>query len=80
MAREQPRHVTGIWLMIAKKQSGVETVTYDDAVDEALCFGWIDGQKAKYDDTRTTSCRPTPADEPGEPVVGRLSSVIQWST
>jgi len=41
----------GIWLMIAKKGSGVESVTYDEAVDEALCFGWIDGQKAKYDDT-----------------------------
>ena len=41
----------GIWLMIAKKHSGVESVTYDEAVDEALCFGWIDGQKAKYDDT-----------------------------
>ena len=41
----------GIWLMIAKKHSGVESVTYDEAVDEALCFGWIDGQKARYDDT-----------------------------
>ena len=41
----------GIWLMIAKKGSGVESVTYDEAVDEGLCFGWIDGQKAKHDDT-----------------------------
>jgi uncharacterized protein YdeI (YjbR/CyaY-like superfamily) len=40
----------GIWLMIAKKGSGVESVTYDEAVDESLCFGWIDGQKAKHDD------------------------------
>lgn len=40
----------GVWLMIAKKGSGVESVTYDEAVDEALCFGWIDGQKAKHDD------------------------------
>ncbi len=40
----------GIWLMIAKKGSGVESVTYDEAVDEGLCFGWIDGQKAKHDD------------------------------
>ena len=29
----------GIWLMIAKKGSGVEGVTYDEAVDEGLCFG-----------------------------------------
>jgi uncharacterized protein YdeI (YjbR/CyaY-like superfamily) len=41
---------SGIWLMIAKKGRGVESVTYDEAVDEALCFGWIDGQKAKHDD------------------------------
>lgn len=40
----------GIWLMIAKKGSGIPSVTYDEAVDEGLCFGWIDGQKAKYDD------------------------------
>jgi uncharacterized protein YdeI (YjbR/CyaY-like superfamily) len=40
----------GIWLMIAKKGSGVETVSYSEAVDEALCFGWIDGQKGKHDD------------------------------
>jgi len=41
----------GVWLMIAKKGTGVESVTYAEAVDEALCFGWIDGQKAKHDDT-----------------------------
>lgn len=41
----------GIWMRIAKKGSGVESVTYSEAVDEALCFGWIDGQKAKQDDT-----------------------------
>jgi len=41
----------GVWLLIAKKGSGVDTVSYSDAVDEALCFGWIDGQKAKHDDT-----------------------------
>jgi len=49
----EAHHATspGLWLMIAKKGSGVESVTYDEAVDEALCFGWIDGQKAKHDDT-----------------------------
>lgn len=40
----------GVWLMIAKKGSGLASVTYDEAVDEALCFGWIDGQKARHDD------------------------------
>ena len=41
----------GVWLMIAKKGTGIESVTYDEAVDEGLCFGWIDGQKAKHDDS-----------------------------
>jgi uncharacterized protein YdeI (YjbR/CyaY-like superfamily) len=41
----------GIWLRMYKKGSGVATVTHDEALDEALCWGWIDGQTAKYDDT-----------------------------
>jgi uncharacterized protein YdeI (YjbR/CyaY-like superfamily) len=40
----------GVWLMIAKKGSGIESVTYAEAVDEALCVGWIDGQRARHDD------------------------------
>jgi uncharacterized protein YdeI (YjbR/CyaY-like superfamily) len=41
----------GIWLQIAKKGSGVDSVTHDQAVEVALCFGWIDGQARKLDDT-----------------------------
>ena len=41
--------VVGIWLKIYKKMSEVETVSYDQALDEALCYGWIDGQRKKYD-------------------------------
>jgi uncharacterized protein YdeI (YjbR/CyaY-like superfamily) len=40
----------GIWLKIAKKNSGVKSVSYLEALDVALCFGWIDGQKDSYDD------------------------------
>jgi len=39
----------GIWLRIFKKESGVKTVTYAEALDEALCYGWIDGQKKPFD-------------------------------
>jgi uncharacterized protein YdeI (YjbR/CyaY-like superfamily) len=39
----------GIQLRIYKKTSGHPTVTYAEALDEALCYGWIDGQKNKYD-------------------------------
>ena len=40
----------GIWLKIAKKASGIASVTYDEALDVALCYGWIDGQRNRYDD------------------------------
>jgi uncharacterized protein YdeI (YjbR/CyaY-like superfamily) len=40
---------SGVWLRIAKKGANVRSVSYPQAVDAALCFGWIDGQK-KSDD------------------------------
>ena len=40
----------GFWLAIPKKGSGLDGPTYAEAVDEALCFGWIDGQKARLDE------------------------------
>lgn len=45
------RHAStgGIWLKFAKKGSGVESVTYAEAVEGALLYGWIDGQVASYD-------------------------------
>jgi len=41
----------GVWLVFAKKASGVPSVTYNDAVEEALCFGWIDGLMHPVDAT-----------------------------
>lgn len=43
---------TGAWLVTFKKSSGRKRVTYDDAVEEALCFGWIDSTAGKVDDLR----------------------------
>jgi len=40
----------GIWLRIYKKDSAIATVTYPEALDQALCFGWIDGLKRPYDE------------------------------
>jgi uncharacterized protein YdeI (YjbR/CyaY-like superfamily) len=40
----------GLWLQLAKKDSGKSSVSYQEALDIALCFGWIDGQKGKLDD------------------------------
>jgi len=42
----------GIWLVYFKKGSGKPTVTYDEAVEEALCFGWIDSKVKGLDDER----------------------------
>lgn len=39
----------GIWLRFFKKDSGAKTFTYAEALEEALCYGWIDGQAKKYD-------------------------------
>ena len=47
---EQHGSPPGAWLKIAKKGSGQATLTYAEALEEALCYGWIDGQKAPHDD------------------------------
>ncbi len=39
-----------VWLIIYKKESGTPSVYYTDAVDEAICFGWIDSKPNKRDD------------------------------
>ena len=39
------RQHSGLWLRIAKKESGMSSVSYADALEVALCYGWIDGQK-----------------------------------
>jgi len=40
----------GIWIKMAKKESGHPSVNHPQALDIALCFGWIDGQRLKFDD------------------------------
>lgn len=40
----------GIWLRFFKKNSGITTMTHAEALDEALCYGWIDGQLQKFDE------------------------------
>jgi uncharacterized protein YdeI (YjbR/CyaY-like superfamily) len=40
----------GVWLRIAKKDAAMKSVTYKEALDAALCHGWIDGQKGKFDE------------------------------
>lgn len=40
----------GVWLRLAKKGSGLKSVNYTEAVEAALCFGWIDGQARGFDE------------------------------
>jgi uncharacterized protein YdeI (YjbR/CyaY-like superfamily) len=49
LSREHERS-PGIWLKIPKKGSGCPGVSYAEALEVALCFGWIDGQKGALDD------------------------------
>ena len=39
----------GIWVKVARRDSPITTVSYSEALDVALCYGWIDGQKKPYD-------------------------------
>lgn len=41
---------SGVWLRLAKKSAALTSISYAEALDEALCYGWIDGQKYGYDD------------------------------
>ena len=49
LARNQARE-TEIWLKIHKKSSGLPTVTWGQALDVALCWGWIDGIRKAFDE------------------------------
>ena len=57
----EANHATadGVWLALAKKGGTVTSLTYEEAVLEALCFGWIDGQ-ARSRDSETSAQRMTP--------------------
>jgi uncharacterized protein YdeI (YjbR/CyaY-like superfamily) len=46
----QSRDCQGLWLKVAKKSSGITSISRNEAVDAALCHGWIDGQLDSFDD------------------------------
>ena len=43
------QEIAGVWLKFAKKGSGIASLSYGEAVEGALCYGWIDSQKAALD-------------------------------
>lgn len=44
---------TGVWLVYYKKSTGLRSIGYDEAVEEALCYGWIDSLPRKMDEQRS---------------------------
>ena len=48
----EEHHATsdGLWLRIAKKDSGIESVSFAEALGVALCYGWIDSQANSFDE------------------------------
>jgi uncharacterized protein YdeI (YjbR/CyaY-like superfamily) len=49
--RENHAKSSGVWLRLAKINSGMQSVSYAEALEIALCYGWIDGQKRSYDES-----------------------------
>jgi uncharacterized protein YdeI (YjbR/CyaY-like superfamily) len=43
--------IPGIWMKFAKKGAGIKTISYDETLEIALCYGWIDGQVKRFDET-----------------------------
>ena len=69
----------GVWLILQKKGSGQASVSYDEAVEEALCFGWIDSAMRGLDTTRyrlvfTPRKRRSPWAQSNRERVARLSA------
>lgn len=48
--KERHADAKGLWLKLAKKNTGIPSLSYAEALEVALCYGWIDGQKAAFDD------------------------------
>lgn len=53
MAGREPHPTEGVWLVSYKKATGKPRVEYEESVEEAICFGWIDSKANKLDDERS---------------------------
>lgn len=50
---ENHTRTEGVWLITFKKATGKPRIEYDEAVEEAICFGWIDSKTKKLDEERS---------------------------
>lgn len=69
----------GLWLKIYKKDTKIKTVTYAQALDVALCFGWIDGQKKSLDEQSWIQkfCPRTPKSNWSKVNIGHVERLIK---
>lgn len=51
---DRSQRTEGVWVLLPKQTGDAPGPSYDDAVEEALCFGWVDGQAARGDDRRSS--------------------------
>ncbi len=68
----------GVWLVFGKKNSGIVTLSQAEALEEALCYGWIDGQLGKGDDAKfykyfAKRRKQSPWSEKNKKLVGELT-------
>ena len=52
LAKNHAVETQGVWLVYFKQQSGKPTLEYNESVEEALCYGWVDSQIKKIDEQR----------------------------
>jgi uncharacterized protein YdeI (YjbR/CyaY-like superfamily) len=50
--QENHASAAGVWVSIAKKGTGIDSVRYPEVLEHAICFGWIDGRRERLDDAR----------------------------
>jgi uncharacterized protein YdeI (YjbR/CyaY-like superfamily) len=50
--QEHHTSAAGVWISIAKKATGIDSVRYPEVLEHAICFGWIDGRRERFDEVR----------------------------
>ena len=77
--RKNYKKEKGIWLIYYKKDSGKPRIPYNDAVEEAICFGWIDSTLKKMDDERFAQrfSRRNPKSPYSQANIERLKEMIK---
>ena len=77
LAGHHTRH-EGVWVKVAKKASGIASVTDDELVDVGLCWGWISGQRRGLDDCHYLQTAAGRMREPGLAEVQRAQEDGRW--